>query len=504
MRWIDAFNRWPQAPLIFAILCINHFIPLPDANEEMYFGLALQYVDPGWVPDSFSFSESPGTRLLFQWPIGMALKVLSFEWVAIIGRILCYAIFSILLAGIFSSFQLTNLSVFFLLQVIFNRNQAFFAGEWIFQDFETKTIAYIFILLSLKSVIREKWRASVLWTVPAVYFHVLVGGWYFIALFIYLNLKRLPLKTVIGYGSIFTILVLPYLLYLSSQVLIDQRDVINGVNLDWVYTYYRNPHHTVSFYKGWSFFRIHRFDGFWMLLVAIILGILFYRRTSNPMVKNLWTFAFATYILLLLAIGISAVDTTGKLLKFYVFRIGSVSFLATCMLLLFELQNAISKSRFKSALRYAMLAGCIISIPHVLHRKISRLPPQDPAYQSMTSYLRENMEPGTNILGSLDDVGFDFIRKTRCDLFITQKYVPSGGEKLYEWYQRFEEQQALEKNWDLLPSFLNKRVGVEYILTSENLHRFDQKLDLNVQEGPYYLYKVKESGMESQTPSNPI
>tara|TARA_Y100001972_G_scaffold35280_1_gene43665 strand:- start:8621 stop:10135 length:1515 start_codon:yes stop_codon:yes gene_type:complete len=504
MRWIDAFNRWPQAPLIFAILCINHFIPLPDANEEMYFGLALQYVEPGWVPDSFSFSESPGTRLLFQWPIGMALKVLSFEWVAIIGRIICYAIFSMLLAGIFSSFQLTNLSVFFLLQVIFNRNQAFFAGEWIFQDFETKTIAYIFILLSLKSVIREKWRASVLWTVPAVYFHVLVGGWYFIALFIFLNLKRLPLKTVIGYGSIFTILVLPYLFYLSSQVLIDQRDVINGVNLDWVYTYYRNPHHTVSFYKGWSFFRIHRFDGFLMLLAAIILGVIFYRRTTNPTVKNLWIFAFATYILLLLAIGISAVDTTGKLLKFYVFRIGTVSFLVTCILLLFELQNAISKSRFKSALRFAMLAGCLISIPHVLHRKISRLPPEDPAYQSMTSYLRENMEPGTTILGSLDDVGFDFIRKTRCDLFITQKYVPSGGEKLHEWYQRFEEQQALEKNWDLLPSFLSKRTGVEYILTSENLHRFDQKLDLTIQEGSYYLYKVKEARMEDQTPSNPI
>ncbi len=503
MRWIDAFNRWPQAPLIFAILCINHFIPLPDANEEMYFGLALQYVDPGWVPDSFSFSESPGTRLLFQWPVGMALKVLSFEWVAIIGRIICYAIFSILLAKIFAAFQLTNLSVFFLLQVIFNRNQAFFAGEWIFQDFETKTIAYIFILLSLKSVIHEKWKASVLWTVPAVYFHVLVGGWYFIALFIYLNLKRLPLKTVISYGAIFTLMVLPYLFYLSSQVLIDQRNVINGVNLDWVYTYYRNPHHTVSFYKGWTFFRIHRFDGFWMLLVAIILGIIFYRRTSNSMVKNLWLFAFATYILLLLAIGISAVDTTGKLLKFYVFRIGSVSFLVTCMLLLYELQHAIARSRFHSALKVAMLAGCLISVPHVLHRKISKLPQEDPAYQSMTSYLRENMEPGTMILGPLNEVGFDFIRETRCDLFITQKYVPSGGEKLYEWYQRFEEQKELEENWDLLPEFLSKREGIEYILTSKNLDRFDKEVNLIIQQGPYYLYQVSDFELKKQISLNP-
>ncbi len=490
MRWIDSFNSWPQAPLIFALLCINHFIPLPDANEEMYFGLALQHVEPGWVPDSFSFTESPGTRLLFQWPVGMALKVLSFEWIATLGRLLCYGIFSVLLAGIFSSFQLTNLSVFFLLQVIFNRNQAFFAGEWIFQDFETKTIAYIFILLSLRAVIKERWKASVLWTVPAVYFHVLVGGWYFIALFIYLNLKRLPLKTVISYGFLFSVLVLPYLFYLSGQVLIDQRNVINGVNLDWVYTYYRNPHHTVSFYKGWSFFRIHRFDGFLMLLAAIILGTIFYRKTDNPLVKNFWLFAFATYILLLLAIGISAVDTTGKILKFYVFRIGTVSFLATCILLLYEVQNAINKSRFKNALVLTMLAGSLISIPHVLHRKISKLPPEDPAYQSMTEYMRENLNPGTTVLGSFNSVDFDFIRKTRCDLFITQKYVPSGGEKLYEWYHRFEDQRELEDNWDLLPTFLESREDINYIFTSKNLSQFDQRLDLIVQEGPYYLYEV--------------
>ncbi len=497
MKWIDTFNRWPQAPLIFTLLCINHFIPLPDANEEMYFGLALQYMDPSWIPDSFSFTESPGTRLLFQYPVGWALKVLSFEWVAVIGRLICYGIFSILLARIFSFLQLTNLTVFFLLQVIFNRNQSFLAGEWIFQDFETKTIAYVFVLLSIISLIKEKWRTAVLWTVPAVYFHVLVGGWYFIALFIYLMMRRLPIKMLFIYGSVFTLLVLPYLYYLSSQVLIDQREVINGVNLNWIYTYYRNPHHTVTFYMGWPWFRIHRFDGFLMLMASIVLGTIFYRKTDHPIVRNLWIFCFATYIVLIFGIGISAVDTTGRILKFYVYRIGSISFLFTIMLLLFELQQWITSTKYKKVLLWVMLAGCLISIPHVLYRKISKLPPKDPDYQEMIKYMKENLPLGTEVLGDFSTVRFGFMRKTRCDLFITQKYVPSGGEKLYEWYQRFEDQQKLEKNWALLPGLLDK-YEIDYIFTSENLGHFEE-VKLTVKEGAYQLYEVipKELSMNS-------
>lgn len=488
LKWIERFNQLPQAPLIFVLLCLNHFIPLPDANEEMYFGLALQYLQPDWVPGSFSFTESPGTRLLFQYPVGWLLQYISFEWMAILGRVCCYAGFAWLLAGIFRFFGLTNLTVFFLLQILFNRIQAFFGGEWIFQDFETKTITYLFILFSLREMWYQRWQRAVLWAVPGVYFHILVGGWYAVGLFGTMLVSRVSFTLVVRYGLLFAALVAPFFLYLSSEILVGQRTVIDGVNLDWVYTYYRNPHHTVSFHMGWDFFRRHRFDGFLMLLAGMVLGTwAYWRSSSDPKMRLLWHFCMVTWAMLLGAIAISAWDTTGKILKFYPYRIATLGYLFTLVGLFVPAQRWLYQ-KGKPWLLAIMLLIAVMSIPHVIWKKVRKLDDGGPGYTEALQYIEQNVSPGTLFLSVHGGHRFDFIRRTRADLFVDFKYVPSGGEKLYEWYKRNEAVRKLERDPAYWPAFLEAN-DISYVISGEPLEV--NRLQSIWAGGSYIIYQVQ-------------
>ena len=455
-------------------------------NEEMYYGLARQFIEPEWIPNSFVFTESPGTRLLFQLSIGPILTLVPFEWVSIVGQLITYGIYAWLLVKIFAYFKLSNVLIFFLLQLLFMTLQAFLAGEWIFRNFETKSIAYIFIFLSIINLLKTEWKKAVLWCVPAFYFHVLVGGWYFIALMIFLLLKKLAFKQLFGYGLWFLLLTSPFLAYLFNDILISQEKIIAGVNLDWVYTYFRNPHHTVTFHMGWPWFRRHRAEGIAMLILAAILGAALYPKSKENYVKNTWLFCFSTYALLWFFLLVSYLDTNGSILKFYVYRIASVSFLLTLVLLLYHLATWLKDKKFANLIYFACLLASLIYLPIKIADNIRKETHKKTELdQALIDVLRQKGQAGQSV--AFFDKSFKtyFPRETRLEPVVSFKFVPSGTEKLFEWYTRLQEKEKAEENPALIRNYCNK-YGAKFIVSKQPIEGFT----IILENEAYYVYEV--------------
>ena len=115
------------------------------------------------------------------------------------------------------------------------------AWNGIFESFEPKSIAYIFLFYALNDLLEHKYSRTGMFLAISTYFHILVGGWFLVALLIYLALNRKfkeAFKTVLFYSLI----CLPFAIYLFNGYFLNPSPETE-INLDWVYVYYRLPHH---------------------------------------------------------------------------------------------------------------------------------------------------------------------------------------------------------------------------------------------------------------------
>ena len=142
---INAFQRIDLRILLFILLCLNFLSFIPTSNEEAYLPLAKQFMDPGWMPNSFIFNEWAGNRLFFQYLTGFFLKYIEFEPFVFFARMLTFLLISIPLAAVLKTLQIKNLYLVVIIQ-IYLLHQNYFGREFIFGDFEAKSLAYIFVL----------------------------------------------------------------------------------------------------------------------------------------------------------------------------------------------------------------------------------------------------------------------------------------------------------------------------------------------------------------------
>lgn len=123
-------NNWVlvcHSLTIFLVLCIN-FLLLPiSGGENQYLSFAKQFMDPTWIPNSFSLTEFPGTRLIFQYVFGYPLQFLEFDLCTMLFRIFNFALVSVPLAKIFKHFKLKLFSR----QKHFKRNNS---SSWFFSS----------------------------------------------------------------------------------------------------------------------------------------------------------------------------------------------------------------------------------------------------------------------------------------------------------------------------------------------------------------------------------
>jgi hypothetical protein len=284
-------------------------------NEENYLACAKQWYFKDWMPQTSVFGEFAGTRLLFQFLFGWTFRFLSFEQVALLGRFLTVILISFPLARIAAYLKISNL-VLLLVVLLWFPIQSLYAGGWMIGSFETKVFAYIFSLWAIYFQWIEKYNKSILFQVLAFYFHVLVGGWLSLILFV-VSVYTMGIKAFTHYIK-YAVAVLPFVIYMAIGLLANTFDSPN-VNLDWVYAYFRNPHHIAPF-KSTSFFFNKFFDGIWISAALSLVHWQVIKKSNRVALKNASFFCIILFAQQLVSLGIAYFDTNGVFLKTYPFR----------------------------------------------------------------------------------------------------------------------------------------------------------------------------------------
>lgn len=487
---IGCINKIDSRLFIFVLLCLNLLSFQLYSNEEAYFPLAKQYINPDWIPNSFTFSEWVGTRFLFQNIVGIALKYFSFETVAFFGRLLNFLAFSFPLALIFKKFKISNIGIFVILQlfVLNTGMQAFFGQEWIFRAFESKTIAYVFIFYSLYYLFSEKYIKTAVFAAIATYFHILVGGWFFCFCGLYMLFSKLNFIQLLKSSIVYLLIVSPFIFYLGSHLETD-GNIINGVNIDWVYVYFRNTHHTAPL-----MWRKFASDVLPRIIVSFgIFGLcLFYiRNNESSLVRKLNKAVIIILSMLFAALIINLIDKEGHILKFYLFRIASIGAFCTYLLLFLVLRSICrdSKSYYKIK-QFLFISFCLLFIMRI-GRTVNTFvnPSVKNELIELADYVKSNTDL-TDVVLWLDKDEQSFSRRARRESWVVRKFDPGGGKKIYEWYMRVNKRKDVMNDFSKLPELLSN-YKIDYVVSRKKIN--SDYLKEKYHNDLYYLYMISRN-----------
>ncbi|MGB5422510.1 MAG: hypothetical protein WBN03_10145 [Desulfobacterales bacterium] len=509
-RLVNRANRVDKRLLIFALLFLNTLSLVLGENEEEYFAFAKAFMDQAWIPGAKSVIDIPGTRILFDTVIGFTLRYATFEQVALVGRCLIALLFAFPLARIFTKLRFTNLESIFLLQLIcVLSHQSFFGKEWIFRSFETKTISYVLVFYSLYYLLDTRYLRSVLFAGFAVCFHILVGGWYALLLFVFLLVSGTPLKSILRYALVFSALTAPFGLYLAATYLVDNPGIIDGVRISQIYVYLRNPHHLaiISQIGHWgSSTQI----GVILSLLAGWLCMRLYHTSRDEVIRKLALFNIVLFGQQLVSLLIALKDTTGAFLKFYPYRTSSLSLFLVSLLLMVLAKRSFLRPepRLEGAspaegtagghatVVAAVMIGCIATGLGVnLYKNIRDShallfpAPEASARLSLYGWIKNHTLPDAvflNLNQRLRD-DLDFTRRTDRDRFSVSKFVPTSNKLIYDWYRRVQEKDRVRGDIAVIGE-LAKKYRIDFVVSRTPLD--NPRLRLVYSNDYYFLYSL--------------
>jgi hypothetical protein len=251
-----------EIALIFLLCFLYAGWPPPDVNESHYLVKAKHYWQPAWCARDH-FLASRDAHTVFYWTFGWLTLFLPLTSVAWIGRVVTWFLLAWswrrLSTAVIAKPWMSVLSAGLFITLL---QHCQMAGEWVVGGVEAKGFAYVLVLLALSSMLRGQWRAVWPMLGAACSFHVLVGGWSFLAAFCgwyacrHLRPRLTELWPTIALG---TALALPGLLPALALNRGIDRDVIREANR--IYVYERLDHHLV----------IHRFPRGQIVRQALLL-----------------------------------------------------------------------------------------------------------------------------------------------------------------------------------------------------------------------------------------
>ena len=320
---INAFaNKIDTRLLIFLILALNALYPYLKGNEEQYLLNAKMYMQPDFMPDYFNAVDFPLPRVLYLFIVGSMLKVLSFEWTALIGKMVLAFLFAFPFSKFFKHFEIENLSIIWLLQLLYLPNQSVFAGEWIFLSLEGKQIAYLFIFWAITFLLKKQYWKVALFGAIAAYFHILAGFWFLVLFYVYHLFKEKNIKQSISMATLSLILVAPFIYLIASALGTEAPIIQNGIHADWIYTSYRNPHHTYIFGNSDYFWKVFA-RGIIASAVLFLCCIFYFSKNEDDKILQLNGLNITVFSLLTVVIAIGAIDANGQFLKYYPYRLSA-------------------------------------------------------------------------------------------------------------------------------------------------------------------------------------
>jgi len=505
-RLLFHFNRLDPVALIVVVLSIFYIGFKPYFNEEIYFGFAKAYMDPEWIPGSTLFTDFAGTRLLFQYIFGWILKFVSFENFAFFGRLFGYIILAFPFAAIARQLKINNILLVFWLTVFFVPQQNFYAGEWVFGGFETKAFAYFFVFYSIWFLFKKRFLPAVIFAVIAIYWHMLVGGWYSLYLFIYLLITMGLNRKFILYWIYGGIILLPFLVYIWLGLMSGNENIINGVNTGYLYAYVRNPHH-IGILKSWDYFYHYHLGKVIMACIAFYLALTLYRKQMPARFKWMNTFLIIILAQNLLFLIVALFDKNGFVAKFYPWRGSTLAMLffqmATIIMLRYiwmpkiydllkQKYNFIRSRFFYLAQMGLFLIITITILAFKVDDRIAKARINQPGWDEVnivSEKLNEVSKTGDMfmLLGEESLYSISIPRKAARDVYYFFRCIPSQSQAIYEWYCRGQEQEKVKADPNyLVSSGLDKKIS--FIVSSGDLN--EDFLELLYKTDNYRIYKV--------------
>lgn len=495
-RIIEKINRIDVRVFIFIVLGGNILSFCLESNEELHLQYAKHYFNPDWIPNSFILSDWPGYRVVFQTFLFPLISYFDFETTAFIARLVSVLLFTIALSRLFRLLQFTNIDVLLLLQLYFFFNQAFFGGEWILGSIEPKTLAYPFIFFSLCYLLKEKIYHTYIFLVVATYLHVLAGAWAFVLFSIYLLLTKHNLTRIISSSVAYILLLSPFLYYLLKELIVNNQNVINGIDINWVIVYIRSPHHFGPFLSMTYFFQ-NFLLGILFSISSLLTCIFIFSKYNDEILKKLNKAAIITFAMLLLFVCISYFDKNGHFMKYHPFRLSALSmFLFFCLAILCLKKYLISE---KYLFQYSVIIFLLsvtplgYSVMQNIGRSYTYYIKANTSVDQLAKFVKENTQRD-DIFLILNSEELSFPRKAEREVFVIYKFFYSQPQKIYEWYMRMKEQEILDKDINHITTTL-KKYRIDYVL-SKNIQHFSQ-LDVVYKNDAFYLYKIrKENSLE--------
>jgi hypothetical protein len=118
--------------------------------------------------------------------MGIFVKLFGFDNAWVILRFVGLIGLSLSFVFLASILEISLVPSVLALLVFEKLGQTYFSGEWLFNGIEPKVFSYIFVLFGLTYTIKNKLSVAVIFLSLATYFHFLVGGFWGLAILIYI------------------------------------------------------------------------------------------------------------------------------------------------------------------------------------------------------------------------------------------------------------------------------------------------------------------------------
>ncbi len=480
----------------------------PEINEAHYLAKAKHFWNPQWCPND-AFLNSVDAHSVFYITWGWTTQRLSLTESAWLGRLVAWillaACWSRLSWSLLPRWGCALLSAGLWVAMV---SRFHMSGEWIIGGIEAKVFAYAFVLWGLAEVVYGRWNRAWLLLGVASAFHVLVGGWTVVAVFIgWACQKQTERPTLMGMAPALLLggfLSLPGLL--PSLRLTWQADAATAEAACQIYVFDRLRHHLlVNDFP--VLFRVRH-----AALVLLFLYLVWTLRHDRPYFRLA---ACVVGAVVIAALGI-LIQWTGpySLVRLYWFRATDVMVpLGVAIgVLLWIQQLSIDRKRIASsllALSIVLVTTHVASIAIADH--VHPIPAADrqgqivhraqwEQWQEACRWIAEHTPADACVLAPMDHQTFKW-NAGRSEV-VTWKDIPQDAVGILDWQQRREDVTQLmmladagsRADFQRRLRELAQKYEFDYWLVRTNRPWPTQGLALQFRNESYAIYGVPRQG----------
>lgn len=168
--------------ICLAFVTTRYFEPGYFDNEWSYSINPIKILHPDYLKFDFFFDRVYPYFIVYDGAVSLLYKYFDFLTATLVCRVLIWAFQLWALARLCRTLQLAWWSTVLVVVFWLDVTQSLVAGEWIIGSASAKPVAYGIVFLALDSLLRERTLAAGILSGTAISFHVLVGGWSFLAM----------------------------------------------------------------------------------------------------------------------------------------------------------------------------------------------------------------------------------------------------------------------------------------------------------------------------------